>query len=99
LSIQIHNQTITLGSSITGKHKALLADYRATGFDTVELILNGIMATRTDAFDQMVRYCSEMTNAVQKAGLQLYSIHLPFGMYWNQSSPDRHIRKVVSQVC
>jgi sugar phosphate isomerase/epimerase len=68
--------------------KAELQECASAGITHIELVVPGLLLESDEGYRQL----SARVDLIKEAGLQLWSVHLPFGKQWDTSSPDESFR-------
>jgi sugar phosphate isomerase/epimerase len=80
-----------LGTSISAGSDLEMERIKEAGLDGIELTWH-----RMDLFDpEIKKLCGSKVEKAYKAGLQLWSVHIPYGVAWDPSSLDPDVRKPV----
>ncbi|MEF3305034.1 sugar phosphate isomerase/epimerase family protein [Paenibacillus sp. GYB003] len=84
-----------VGTSFSLANPIDLVAVKEAGLECIELTWQPLRLS-----DRDVRLaCDEVVNKARELGIELWSLHIPFGTEWDPSSPDAAVReRVVSQV-
>ncbi|MFC1477224.1 sugar phosphate isomerase/epimerase family protein [candidate division KSB1 bacterium] len=79
-----------VGTSVSRLHNYSEADFvqlKQAGFDCIEMGLSGLEIDPPT--EQTFEQCRTIYENTEKAGLNLWSIHIPYGRRWDISDPDK----------
>lgn len=81
-----------IGTSYSLANPIDLHEVKRSGFDCIELTWQPL-----DLFDPEVKaICDEVVTLAKRLGLEIWSLHIPFGTDWDPSSLDPGIREQVA---
>jgi len=90
--MQFQGKEIKLGISIGQRNRHICKEYAAAGFEVAEMLLYASMDTPGGEMRNIIQYGDETADMIKEAGMQIRTVHLPFGTYWNICSPDESVR-------
>lgn len=80
-----------VGLSYRPNQKASLKEIKAAGLDCIELVIHG--KDWHQEFEQWSAFFTEQVEEAARVGLEVWSIHLPYGHDWDLSSLDQEKRE------
>lgn len=90
--MKFQNYDIQLGISVSRRNRHIVRKYADAGFEAAELLLNAGLSLPGSDLKALIDDGEETVALIRDGGLKLRTVHLPFSIYWNASSPDWHVR-------
>ncbi len=75
-----------------------LTEVKAAGFSCIEISISDASTAKMDD-GEWLAWFKELKNAADAAGIEVRSVHIPFGKTWDISDPDETVRKTAVQKC
>lgn len=79
-------QNWKVGTSYNVKNEATLEQIKEAGLDCIELVLHG--KGWDTGFEQLSTQFAAVVKEAERVGLEIWSVHLPYGHDWDVSCPD-----------
>ena len=89
-----HPRDWMTGTSYKVSDTASLMQVRQAGLDCIELVLHG-QPWDTD-YERLAEEFTAIFRQARRAGLEVWSVHLPYGRHWDISATDQETREAVA---